>query len=293
MAVIVPLPSAAPPRASSRLHTAGRRLLRRPASVAAGVVIVLFVATAIFAPWLAPLDPLHSDFLMVRQAPSALHWLGTDEVGRDVLSRLIWGTRASLLAGIVPVLVACGISVPLGVISGYAGGWIDALVMRVTDAMLAVPFLIVAIAMAAFLGPDLRNSILAIGVAALPAFLRLARAAAMTIRTEDYVDAARVVGATPLRIVFRHVLPNMLPPLLVQASITAAAAVIAEASLSFLGLGQQPPAPSWGSMLNAAQQYMVDAPWMAIAPGAMIFVLVISLNVFGDCVRDALDTRRR
>ncbi|WP_438392366.1 ABC transporter permease [Caballeronia sp. DA-9] len=293
MAVIVPLPSAAPPRASSRLHTAVRRLLRRPASVAAGVVIVLFVATAIFAPWFAPLDPLHSDFLMVRQAPSALHWVGTDEVGRDVLSRLIWGTRASLLAGIVPVLVACGISVPLGVISGYAGGWIDALVMRVTDAMLAVPFLIVAIAMAAFLGPDLRNSILAIGVAALPAFLRLARAAAMTIRTEDYVDAARVVGATPLRIVFRHVLPNMLPPLLLQASITAAAAVIAEASLSFLGLGQQPPAPSWGSMLNAAQQYMVDAPWMAIAPGAMIFVLVISLNVFGDCVRDALDTRRR
>ncbi|TDV33901.1 peptide/nickel transport system permease protein [Paraburkholderia caballeronis] len=293
MAVVVPLPSAAMPRAKNRLRAAAERLLRRPASVTAGVVILLFVALAVFAPWFAPLDPLHSDFLMVRKGPSALHWLGTDEVGRDVLSRLIWGTRASLLAGIVPVLVACAVSVPLGVICGYAGGWIDAVVMRVTDAVLAVPFLIVAIAMAAFLGPSLHNSILAIGVAALPTFLRLARAAAMAIRTEDYVDAARVVGASPLRIVFRHVLPNMLPPLFVQASITAAAAVIAEASLSFLGLGQQPPSPSWGSMLNAAQQYMVDAPWMAVAPGAMIFVLVVALNVFGDGVRDALDTRQR
>lgn len=280
-------------RPQSRLRSAGRRLLRRPSSVLAGAAILLFVLAAVLAPFLAPYDPLQSDFLMIRKAPSALHLLGTDEVGRDVLSRLIWGARASLLAGFLPVLVACAVSVPLGVACGYAGGWLDMLVMRVTDAMLAVPFLIVAIALAAFLGPDLRNSILAIGVAALPTFLRLARAAAMTIRAEDYVEAARAVGASPLRIALRHILPNMLPPLFVQASITAAAAVIAEASLSFLGLGQQPPAPSWGSTLNAAQQYMTTAPWMAIAPGAMIFVLVISLNVFGDGLRDALDTRRR
>jgi peptide/nickel transport system permease protein len=261
--------------------------------VAAGVIVLLFVAVALLAPLISPHDPMQSSFMLVRKAPSSLHWLGTDEVGRDVLSRIIWGARSSLLAGFIPVIVALVFSVPLGVISGYAGGWVDAVIMRITDAMLAVPFLIVAIAMAAFLGPNLWNAMLAIGIAALPIFLRLTRAAALSIRGEDYVESARAVGASPLRIAFRHMLPNMLPPLLVQASVMAAAAIIAEASLSFLGLGQQPPAPSWGSMLNAAQRHMVAAPWMALAPGAMIFLLVISLNIFGDGLRDALDAKRR
>ncbi|MDB5999253.1 MAG: transporter permease [Rhizobacter sp.] len=281
------------PAPTSRLRTIVRRLLQRRATVAAGAVILLFFLVALFAPWIAPFDPLQSSFMLVRKAPSSLHWLGTDEVGRDVLARIIWGTRSSMLAGLIPVVVALVFSVPLGVISGYAGGWVDAVIMRITDAMLAVPFLIVAIAMAAFLGPDLWNAMLAIGIAALPIFLRLTRAAALAVRAEDYVESARAVGASPLRIAFRHMLPNMLPPLLVQASVMAAAAIIAEASLSFLGLGQQPPAPSWGSMLNAAQRHMVAAPWMAIAPGAMIFLLVISLNLFGDGLRDALDAKRR
>jgi peptide/nickel transport system permease protein len=209
-----------------------------------------------------------------------------------VLSRIVWGARSSMLAGAVPVVVALLLSVPLGVLSGYAGGWIDMIVMRITDALLAVPYLIVAIALAAFLGPDLWNAMLAIAIASLPVFLRLARAAAMTAKAEDYVEAARAVGSSHLRIAFVHVLPNMLPPLLVQASVMAAHAIIAEASLSFLGLGQQPPAPSWGSMLNAAQRHMAAAPWMAIAPGATIFVIVIALNVLGDGLRDALNPRR-
>ena len=290
MTVIALVPHPTP---GGRVRTVWRRLLKRPSSVITGVIVLLFVAVALLAPFISPHDPMQSSFLLVRKAPSSLHWLGTDEVGRDVLSRIIWGARSSLLAGFIPVIVALVFSVPLGVISGYAGGWVDAVIMRITDAMLAVPFLIVAIAMAAFLGPNLWNAMLAIGIAALPIFLRLTRAAALSIRGEDYVESARAVGASPLRIAFRHMLPNMLPPLLVQASVMAAAAIIAEASLSFLGLGQQPPAPSWGSMLNAAQRHMVAAPWMALAPGAMIFLLVISLNIFGDGLRDALDAKRR
>jgi peptide/nickel transport system permease protein len=268
-------------------------LLRQPSAVISGLVILAYVAVALGAPLLSPYDPMTSSFLLVRKPPSALHWLGTDEVGRDVLARLIWGTRSSLLAAAVPVVIALTISVPVGVISGYAGGWLDMVIMRVTDALLAVPFLIVAIAMAAFLGPNLINALIAIGIAALPIFVRLSRATALAVRAEDYVEAARAVGSSAMRIAFRHMMPNMLPPLLVQASVMAASAVIAEASLSFLGLGQQPPAPSWGSMLNAAQRHMVAAPWMAIAPGCAIFTLVIALNVFGDGLREALDPRHR
>ena len=289
-AAILPLPATLAPE--TRLRRTLRRLRRQPATLVAASVVLAFVLVAVLAPLLAPYDPMASNFLAVRKPPSAAHWLGTDEVGRDVLSRIIYGTRASVLAGLIPVVVALGISVPLGVISGYAGGWLDAVLMRVTDAMLAVPFLIVAIALAAFLGPNLWNAMLAIGIAALPVFVRLARGAALSVRAEDYIEAARAVGASPLRIAFRHMIPNMLPPLLVQGSVMAATAIIAEASLSFLGLGQQPPAPSWGSMLNAAQRHMVAAPWMAIAPGAVIFTLVIALNLLGDGLRDALDVKR-
>ncbi len=280
------------PAPETRLRRLAGRLRRQPGTLVAGAVVLAFLLIALGAPWLAPQDPMASSFLTVRRPPSAAHWLGTDEVGRDVLSRLIWGARASVLAGMIPVVVALCFSVPLGVISGYAGGWVDMVLMRLTDAMLAVPFLIVAIALAAFLGPNLWNAMLAIGIAALPVFVRLARGAALAVRAEDYIEAARAVGAAPLRIAFRHMIPNMLPPLLVQASIMAATAIIAEASLSFLGLGQQPPAPSWGSMLNAAQRHMVAAPWMAIAPGMVIFTLVIALNVLGDGLRDALDVKR-
>ena len=175
----------------------------------------------------------------------------------------------------------------------YRGGWIDTVVSRITDAMLAIPFLILAIALAAFLGPSLTNAMIAIGVTATPIFVRLTRGQVLVVKTEDYVEAARAVGNGPLRIAFRHILPNIAPALLVQASLTIAAAIIAEASLSFLGLGQQPPAPSWGSMLNTAQRFLTNAPWMAIWPGIAIFLAVLSFNLLGDGLRDALDPKER
>ena len=269
------------------------RLARRPPVLIACAVVAAFVVIAAAAPQLAPFDPVVPNLLAMRQAPSAVYRLGTDEVGRDVLSRLIWGARASLLAGVIPVGIAVTLSIPLGLLSGYAGGWVDGVIMRFTDAMLSIPFLIVAIALAAFLGPSLTNAMLAIGIATLPAFLRLARGTVLAIKTEDYIEAARALGCSRRRIAGRHILPNMLPPLLVQSSITVAAAIIAEASLSFLGLGQQPPAPSWGSMLNAAQRYLSQAPWMALYPGLMIFGIVMAVNVLGDGLRDALDPRHQ
>jgi len=272
---------------------AWRKLARRPLVLVAAAVVGGFVLAALAAPHLAPFDPVTPNLLAMRKPPSTVHRLGTDEVGRDVLSRLIWGARASLLAGVIPVGLAVTLSIPLGLLSGYAGGWLDGVIMRVTDAMLSIPFLIVAIALAAFLGPSLTNAMLAIGIAALPTFLRLARGTVLAIKTEDYVEAARALGCSRPRVAGRHILPNMLPPMLVQSSITVAAAIIAEASLSFLGLGQQPPAPSWGSMLNAAQRYLSQAPWMALYPGLAIFCIVMAVNVLGDGLRDALDPRQQ
>jgi len=276
-----------------RRRSAARRLLRQPGAALAAAVVGAFIAVAFAAPRIAPYDPVATDFLSVRKPPSRAHLLGTDEVGRDVLSRLIWGARASLLAGLIPVLMAVAISIPIGLLSGYAGGGLDDVIMRLADAMLAIPFLIVAIALAAFLGPSLSNAMIAIGVATLPTFVRLARGTVLAIATEEYVDAARALGSSPLRIATRAILPNMLPPLVVQSSLTVAAAIIAEASLSFLGLGQQPPAPSWGSMLNTAQRYLSQAPWMALYPGLAIFAIVMALNVLGDALRDVLDPRQQ
>lgn len=268
-----------------------RRLARRPSAAIGLVVIVAFVAVAVFAPWLAPYDPIATSFSTVRKAPSAAHWFGTDEIGRDVLSRVIFGARASLLAGVVSVLISLSVGVPTGLLAGYAGGKTDMLISRVTDALLACPFLILAIALAAFLGPSLTNAMIAIGISATPIFIRLTRGTTIAVKAEDFVLAARAIGNAPWRIAVRHVLPNIVPPLLVQATLAIAAAVIAEASLSFLGLGQQPPQPSWGSMLNTAKNYIDNAPWMAIWPGVSIFLLVLSFNIVGDGLRDALDPR--
>jgi peptide/nickel transport system permease protein len=270
-----------------------RLLLRRRGAVFGLAVIALFVLVALLAPWIAPHDPLATSWGAIRKPPSSAYWLGTDEIGRDVLSRVIWGARASLLAGVISVTLSLAIGLPIGLAAGYLGGWVDALISRMTDAMLACPFLILAIALAAFLGPSLTNAMIAIGISATPIFVRLTRGQVLAVKTEDYVEAARAVGNPQLRIALRHVLPNIVAPLIVQATLAIAAAVIAEASLSFLGLGQQPPAPSWGSMLNTARNYMDHAPWMAIWPGLSIFLLVLSFNLVGDGLRDALDPRHR
>jgi len=270
-----------------------KRLARRRGAMVALGVVVFFVLLALLAAEVAPYDPLATSWSAIRKAPSAAHWFGTDEIGRDVLSRVVWGTRASLLAGVVSVSISLAFGVPIGLLAGYAGGWADALISRMTDAMLACPFLILAIALAAFLGPSLTNAMIAIGVSATPIFIRLTRAQVLQVKVEDYVEAARAVGNSPLRIMWRHILPNTVPPLIVQATLTVAAAIIAEAALSFLGLGQQPPAPSWGSMLNTAKNYIDNAPWMAVWPGISIVLLVLSFNLLGDGLRDAFDRRQR
>ena len=272
---------------------AWRRLLRRKSAVLGLVIIVVLVLVALLAPLIAPYDPAQQGWTAIRKPPSAQHWLGTDESGRDLLSRVIYGARASLLAGVVSISIALTFGVPIGLLAGYGGRWIDALIGRITDAMLAVPFLILAIALAAFLGPSLQNAMIAIGVTATPIFVRLTRGQVMAVKVEDYVEAARAVGNPPVRIALRHILPNILPALIVQATISIATAIIAEASLSFLGLGQQPPAPSWGSMLNTAQRFLTNAPWMAVWPGLAIFLAVLSFNILGDGLRDALDPKER
>jgi peptide/nickel transport system permease protein len=287
----IAVPITAPPRELTPMQRALKRLVRRRGAMVGLGLVVFFVAMALLAPWISPYDPLATSWSAVRKAPSAQHWFGTDEIGRDVLARVIWGARASLAAGIVSVSISLAIGVPVGLAAGYLGRWTDMLISRVTDAMLACPFLILAIALAAFLGPSLTNAMIAIGIAATPIFIRLTRAQVLAVKVEDYIEAARAVGNSHLRIALRHIFPNVVAPLIVQATLAIAAAVIAEASLSFLGLGQQPPAPSWGSMLNTAKNYVENAPWMAIWPGVSIFLLVLSFNLLGDGLRDALDPR--
>ena len=279
------------PLVPQRQNRAWAQLSHNPSALFGAALVGFFVIIALLAPVLPIPGPAETDWAAVRKAPSAEHWFGTDEIGRDVLSRMIWGAQASLLAGVMSVAIALGLGIPLGVMAGYRRGWTDAAISRVTEALLAAPFLILAIALAAFLGPSLRNAMIAIGLSAMPIFIRLARGQTMQVMTEDYVESARAVGLTHLAIVWRYVLPNIFPPLLVQATLTIATAIIAEASLSFLGLGQQPPAPSWGSMLNTAKAFLEQAPWMAMWPGIAIFLVVLGFNLLGDGLRDAFDPR--
>ena len=292
-AALPALAASVPDALETPARRALRRLLKRKGAVIGLWVIGTFILLAAFAPLIVPYDPIATSWALVRKPPSSAHWLGTDELGRDVLARVIYGARASLAAGAISVSIALAIGVPLGLLSGYRGGFVDSLISRLTDAMLACPFLILAIALAAFLGPSLGNAMIAIGISATPIFIRLTRGQTLSVKVEDYVEAARAMGNPRWRIALFHILPNIMPALLVQATLSIAAAIIAEAALSFLGLGQQPPNPSWGSMLNAAQRFLTNAPWMAIWPGLAIFLVVLSLNLVGDGLRDALDPRQR
>jgi peptide/nickel transport system permease protein len=269
-----------------------RRFVRRRAAVLALAVIVVLIAAAIAAPLIAT-NPDATSWTSIRKPPSALHWMGTDENGRDVFARVVFGARASLLAGLISVTIAAGVGVPVGLLSGFVRGRTDMVIGRFVDAMLACPFLILAIALAAFLGPSLTNAMIAIGISTTPVFVRVARAATMEAAAAEYVEAARALGNPAWRVAVRHILPNITPPIMVQATLAIANAIIAEASLSFLGLGQSPPAPSWGSMLNDAQRFLTQAPWLAVFPGIAIFLCVMSFNLLGDGLRDALDPRDR
>ncbi|MBU1313537.1 MAG: ABC transporter permease [Alphaproteobacteria bacterium] len=285
---VVETVNAAPARQKSRAW----RKMRANRGALVGLGIILFFAILAAAAPLLPIpDPAATDWSALRKAPSAAHWLGTDDLGRDILSRMIWGAQASLMAGVFSVAIAVFIGVPFGLVAGYFGGWVDQVISRVTEALLAMPFLITAIALAAFLGPSLTNAMIAIGLSAMPIFVRLTRGQVLAVKTEDYVEGARSVGLGHVDIMLRYILPNVFAPIIVQATLTIATAIIAEASLSFLGLGQQPPAPSWGSMLNVAKNFLSQAPWMAMWPGVAIFLVVIGFNLLGDGLRDALDPR--
>lgn len=275
-------------RPSSR---AWRKLTANKAALVGLGIVATFAILALLAPVLPIADPIQTSWTAIRKPPSWAHPIGTDELGRDILARMIWGARASLSAGLFSVMLAVSIGVPLGIVSGYLGGWLDIVVSRITEAFLAMPFLITAIALAAFLGPSLINSMIAIALSALPIFIRLTRGQVLAVKAEEYVEGARAIGLGPVAIMARYVFPNVLPPILVQATLTIATAIIAEASLSFLGLGQQPPAASWGSMLNVAKNFLTQAPWMAVWPGGAIFLVVVGFNLLGDGLRDALDPR--
>ena len=256
-------------------------------------VLLLAVAAALLAPVVAPHDPLKQDLNHALGRPDRVHPLGTDNVGRDVLSRVIWGTRVSLVAGFGSVVIAVVVGGVLGLAAGYAGGRVDNLIMRVMDAVLSFPPLVLALALGAVLGAGLIGVVIALGVVYTPTFARLMRGQVLAITAREYVDAARALGLPGWRIAWSHVLPNATAPIVVQASLSVAFAILAEASLSFLGLGVQPPGASWGSMINAGRGYLQQAPWIVFGPGAALFVTVVGLNFVGDAIRDALDPRLR
>jgi peptide/nickel transport system permease protein len=276
---------------AGRLRRAWRVARHRPASAIGAVVVVLFVAMALGAPWIASVDPLQTDWKLVRKAPTLAHPFGTDDLGRDTFARVVWGSRISMQAGVFSILLAIAVGVPTGLVAGFYRGRLDQIIMRLTDAWLAFPFLILAIGLVTIMGPSLTNATVAIGLGAMPTFIRLTRGLVLAKASEDYVLGARALGAGDLRLMSRHILPNIVSSLLVQATISIPVAVIAEAVLSFLGLGVQPPAPSWGTMLNTAQQFLDTAPWMAWWPGLAIFALALSFNLAGDGLRDLLDPR--
>jgi peptide/nickel transport system permease protein len=272
-------------------------VLRRAASARlapfGAVVMLAALAAAALAPVLSPYPPLKQDLAQSLAAPGRAHLLGTDNVGRDVLSRTIWGTRISLVAGFVSVALATLMGSLIGLVAGYWGGGVDGLCMRLVDALLSVPPLVLALALGAVLGADLTGVVIALGVVYTPTFARLMRGQVLGIKASEYAEAARALGAPAWRIAWRHVLPNASTPIVVQASLSVAFAILAEASLSFLGLGVQPPDASWGSMINAGRGYLQQAPWIVFAPGAALLVTVLGLNFVGDAVRDALDPRLR
>jgi peptide/nickel transport system permease protein len=268
-----------------------RRALRRPPAVVGAVVVLLFVGMAISAPWLATGDPIRTNWSQIRKAPTLAHLFGTDDLGRDVYSRVIWGARTSMQAGVLSILLAIAVGVPTGLTAGYYRGMIDQAIMRLTDAWLSFPFLILAIGLVTILGPSLTNATVAIGMAATPTYIRLTRGLVLSAAQEDYIQSARALGGGDVRMMLRHILPNIFSALLVQATVSIPGAIIAEAILSFLGLGVQPPTPSWGTMLNAAQQFLETAPWMSWWPGLAIFSLALSFNLAGDGLRDFLDPK--
>jgi peptide/nickel transport system permease protein len=274
-------------------HALFRTALRDPAAVLGAVFVVLVVAAATAGPFLAPQDPVTINAGSRLASPGPQFWFGTDELGRDLFSRIIHGARVSLGVGMTSVALAALIGVVVGTIAGYRGGILDTILMRLMDIIFAFPAILLALLLVALLGSDLRNLIVALAIVYVPAFARIARGSTLTVAAEPFVEAARSMGATDIRIMTRHIAPNIVAPLIVQFTVTLAYAILVEASLSFLGLGVQPPTPSWGNMLSTGKPFLEVSPWPAVVPGIALFVTVLGFNLLGDGLRDALDPRLR
>ncbi len=274
-------------------HATVRALLRMPVAWIGGAVLALILIAALLAPWIVPYDPFRVDAIFRLRPPSAAHWFGTDELGRDLFSRIVYGTRLFVLICTVATSIAAGAGVILGLLAGSGPGWLDMLIMRVIDVMLAFPYILLVLAVVAILGPSLWTAMIAVGIAGIPGYARLVRGEVLSVRTLEYVEAMRALGAGEWRVRFGTILPNVVSPLIVYATFAAPLAVLAAAALSFLGLGAQPPTPEWGAMLVNARTFLFTAWWDVAAPGLSIFVAILSLNLLGNALRDVLDPRER
>lgn len=270
-----------------------RRLGRSPNLVVGAAILAVVVGAAVFAHQIAPYNPIDQAFTAQLRPPSPAHWFGTDEFGRDIFSRVVYGARIALVVGVVADGIAMGLGIVLGTLSGYFGGWIDSAIMRIVDIMLAFPYLLLAMIVVAILGPNLTNAMIAIGIVYTPQFARLVRGAVLAVREHEFVEAAGALGAGAVRVLGRHVLPNILSPIIVMVTLTVGFTIVETAGLSFLGLGANPPTPEWGSMLATGRSYMLTAPWIATFPGLAILVTVVGFNLMGDGLRDLLDPRLR
>ena len=292
MNTAVRTPALEPPRRRAAALS-WRRMARSPNLIVGVVVLVVVVGAALFARFLAPYNPIDQSFADQLRPPSAAHLFGTDEFGRDIFSRVVYGARIALTVGVISDGIALTVGVVFGVLAGYFGGWLDSGVMRTVDVMLAFPYLLLAMIVVAILGPNLNNAMIAIGIVYTPQFARLVRSAVLAIRGQEFVEAAEALGAGSIRVLARHVVPNVLSPIIVMGTLTVGFTIVETAGLSFLGLGASPPTPEWGSMLATGRSYMLTAPWIATFPGLAILVTVIGFNLVGDGLRDLLDPRLR
>lgn len=270
-----------------------KRLKKNKAALIGGYLIVFFILTAIFGPMFLSKGPNTTDIANKLAGPSAEFWFGTDNFGRDIFTRIIYGMSITLYVGFTSVIIGLVIGVPLGIVSGYYGGRLDNFIMRIMDVLLAFPGILLALAIVSVLGASIQNVIIAVGIFSIPAFARIVRGSTLSVKKLEYVDAVRALGATDFRIIFRHILPNVMSPIIVQATLRIATAVLTAAGLSFLGLGAQPPDPEWGAMLSEGRAYMYDAWHVAFFPGVMIVLVVLAFNIFGDGIRDALDPKMK
>lgn len=286
-------PASFPFKKESSWRNFYRKLSRNKAALIGGYLILFFILISIVGPFLTTYDPTKVDYSIKLEKPSAMHWFGTDHNGRDIFTRVIHGMHLSLFIGFLSVTVGALIGVPLGIISGYYGGKLDTIIMRIMDVLLAFPGILLALALVSVLGGSLTNVIIAVGVFSIPAFARIVRGSTLATRKLEYIDAIKAIGARDLRIIFKHILPNIVSPIIVQATLRIATAILTASALSFLGLGVKPPTPEWGAMLSDGRSYMFDYPHVAFFPGVAIVIVVLAFNIFGDGLRDVFDPKMK